>query len=72
MLAGLEDITQGRIYIGENCVNEVAPRDRDVFLAAGAAGHGAIYTQSFHHIQILRKVILRIGSYVNWLVLKLH
>jgi multidrug resistance efflux pump len=51
---------------------DIAPRDRGVFLAAGAVGHGAIYTQSFHHIQILRKVILRIGSYVNWLVLKLH
>jgi multidrug resistance efflux pump len=51
---------------------DIAPRDRGVFLAAGAVGHGAIYTQSFHHIQILRRVILRIGSYVNWLVLKLH
>ena len=51
---------------------DVAPRDRDVFLAAGAVGHGAIYTQSFHHIQILRKVLLRINSYVNWLILKLH
>jgi multiple sugar transport system ATP-binding protein len=30
MLAGLEDVTQGRIYIGDTCVNEVAPRDRDV------------------------------------------
>jgi multidrug resistance efflux pump len=51
---------------------DIAPRDRDVFLAAGAVGHGAIYTQSFHHIQILRKVLLRINSYVNWLILKLH
>lgn len=30
MLAGLEDVTSGKIYIGDNCVNEVSPRDRDV------------------------------------------
>lgn len=51
---------------------DIAPRDRDMFLAAGAVGNGAIYTQRGHHIHIIRKVILRVGSYVNWLVLKLH
>lgn len=30
MLAGLEDPTEGEIYIGERCVNEVSPRDRDI------------------------------------------
>jgi multiple sugar transport system ATP-binding protein len=30
MLAGLENVTSGNIYIGESCVNEVPPRDRDV------------------------------------------
>jgi multiple sugar transport system ATP-binding protein len=30
MLAGLEEVTSGRIYIGDYCVNEVPPRDRDV------------------------------------------
>ena len=30
MLAGLETITSGNISIGESCVNEIAPRDRDV------------------------------------------
>lgn len=51
---------------------DLAEQDRDVFLAAGAVGHGAIYTQYGHHIQIVRKVILRVGSYINWLILKLH
>lgn len=50
----------------------IAERDHALFLAAGAAGHGAIYTRSGHHIHILRKVILRIGSYMNYLILKLH
>jgi len=30
MLAGLENVTSGNIYIGDCCVNEVPPRDRDV------------------------------------------
>jgi multidrug resistance efflux pump len=51
---------------------DIAERDRKVFLAAGALGDGAIYTQHGHHIHIIRKVILRVGSYLNWLILKLH
>lgn len=50
----------------------IAERDRDLFLAAGAVGGGAIYTQHGHHIHIVRKVILRVGSYMNYLILKLH
>ncbi len=30
MVAGLEDITEGEISIGEKTVNEVAPKDRDI------------------------------------------
>ena len=30
MVAGLEDITEGEILIGEKIVNEVAPKDRDI------------------------------------------
>ena len=51
---------------------DIAPRDQDLFLAAGAVGHGAIYTQYGHHVQILRKVILRVGAFLDYLVLKLH
>ena len=50
----------------------VEERDRALFLAAGAAGHAAIYTDHLHAIHIIRKVILRVGSYLNFLVLKLH
>jgi multidrug resistance efflux pump len=50
----------------------IEERDKAVFLAAGAAGHAAIYTDTFEEIHILRKVIIRVGSYVNYLVLKLH
>ena len=50
----------------------VAERDRDVFLAAGAAGHGAIYTDHGAILHVIRKVITRVGSITNYLVLKLH
>lgn len=30
MIAGLEDITEGELYIGEKLVNDVAPKDRDI------------------------------------------
>jgi multidrug resistance efflux pump len=51
---------------------DIAERDRDLFLAAGAVGHGAIYTRYGHHIHLVRKVILRVGAFLDWLVLKLH
>jgi multidrug resistance efflux pump len=47
-------------------------RDKDLFLASGALGMGAIYTDSGAPIHILRKVILRIGTKIDWLILKLH
>ena len=51
---------------------DIADKDKDLFLAAGAAGDAAIYTEHAQFLHILRKVILRVGSYMNWLVLKLH
>jgi len=30
MVAGLEDISEGELYIGDKLVNEVAPKDRDI------------------------------------------
>ena len=47
-------------------------KDADLFLAPGARGHGAVYTHKGEMIHILRKVILRVGAKLDWLVLKLH
>ena len=47
-------------------------KDQDVFLAAGASGHGAIYTEHVAALHLIRMVILRIGSITDYLVLKLH
>ena len=51
---------------------DIDERDREVMMAAGAAGHAAVYTESAKAIHILRMVILRVGAYTDYLVLKLH
>ncbi|HEY2863366.1 MAG TPA: HlyD family secretion protein [Casimicrobiaceae bacterium] len=50
----------------------VAPRDAGLFLPAGAVGHGAIYTEHGVAIQIIRRIVLRIGAKLDYLILKLH
>jgi multidrug resistance efflux pump len=47
-------------------------RDRELLVAAGAAGNAAVYTNRMHAIHILRMVILRVGAYTDYLILKLH
>jgi multidrug resistance efflux pump len=47
-------------------------KDKDIFLAAGAAGAGAVFTDSGHAIHILRKILVRVGAKLDWLILKLH
>jgi multidrug resistance efflux pump len=78
---------QGQLPIGGvNTASGVAPvppnslavrllkdrKDTDLFLASGAQGGGAIYTDSGEPIHILRKIILRVGTKLDWLILKLH
>ncbi|MGH8701735.1 MAG: HlyD family secretion protein, partial [Burkholderiales bacterium] len=51
---------------------DIADKDKDMFMAAGAAGSAAIYTEHLAAIHIIRKVVLRVGAYINYLILKLH
>ena len=37
MIAGLETPTDGEIWIGDRCVNDIAPRDRDVAMVFQSA-----------------------------------
>jgi len=54
-------------------VRLIADRDdKNLFLASGAAGVGAIYTDSGEPVHILRKVIMRVGTKLDALILKLH
>jgi len=50
----------------------VDPKYREHFLAAGARGDAAIYTDQLAAIHIVRKVIVRVGTKMNYLILKLH
>jgi multidrug resistance efflux pump len=50
----------------------LSPKDRDLFLAAGARGAGAIYTEHGKIIHIIRKVFLRVSAKLDWFVFKLH
>ncbi len=46
LLAGLEEITEGKIYIGDRLVNDVAPKDRDiamVFQSYALYPHMSVY-----------------------------
>jgi multidrug resistance efflux pump len=66
--AGIAQLPPGRYAVKF----DVADKDKQLFLAAGAAGDAAIYTERLHAVHIIRKVILRVGSYLNYLILKLH
>jgi multidrug resistance efflux pump len=50
----------------------LAPKDRDLFLAAGARGSGAIYTEKGKILHIIRKVFVRVSAKLDWFVAKLH
>ena len=50
----------------------LAERDKDLFLAAGARVTGAIYTHHLEPIHLIRKVLLRVSSYLNWVIIKHH
>jgi multidrug resistance efflux pump len=50
---------------------DLAEQDKTLFLAAGAAGDAAIYTERMRALHIIRKVSLRVGSYLNYIILKL-
>jgi len=67
MIAGLEELTAGRIYIGDRLVNGLAPRDRDiamVFQSYALYPHMTVYDNmafglKLHHVrkdEIARRV----------------
>ena len=48
----------------------VADRDKSLFLAAGARGSAAIYTEHLALLHIIRKVLLRVSSYLDYVIIK--
>ena len=51
---------------------DIDPKFQNEFFAAGAVGEGAIYTQHLAVIHVIRKVIVRVGAKLDYLILKLH
>ena len=50
----------------------VAEKDNALFLAAGARGAAAIYTEHLTLIHLIRKVLLRTASYFDYIIIKHH
>ena len=48
----------------------VPHQDNSLFLAAGARGAAAIYTERFALIHLVRKVLLRVSSYTDYIIIK--
>jgi multidrug resistance efflux pump len=48
----------------------VDKRDAEVFFAAGARGSAAIYTEHLTLVHIIRKVLLRVASYLDYIIIK--
>jgi multidrug resistance efflux pump len=48
------------------------PKEKQLFLAAGAKGGGAIYTDELKFLHIIRKVFIRVSTKIDWFVFKLH
>jgi hypothetical protein len=50
----------------------VSDRDNALFVAAGARGAAAIYTEHLALIHLIRKVLLRTSAYFDYLIIKHH
>lgn len=61
-----QDLPPGRFAV------QLEPEDSTLFLAAGARGQGAIYTEHGKMIHLVRMVIVRISAKLDYLILKLH
>jgi hypothetical protein len=65
---GLRDISANRF-----AVNLVLDDSKNYpLLPAGAVGEGAVYTDSMAFLHVIRKVMLRVATKLNYIIPKLH
>jgi hypothetical protein len=50
----------------------VGEHDSGLFLAAGARGAAAIYTEHVPLLHLIRKVLIRTSSYLDYVIIKHH
>ncbi|NER82876.1 MAG: ABC transporter ATP-binding protein, partial [Leptolyngbya sp. SIO1D8] len=68
MLAGLESVTEGHIYIGDRRVNEMSPKDRDiamVFQSYALYPHMTVFENMAFSLELQGKGRSAIQSRVN-------
>jgi multidrug resistance efflux pump len=68
---GAAPLPEGRFAV-KLVIDTDREKDANLFLAAGARGAGAIYTDHLQPIHIIRKVLLRVDAYLNWVIIKHH
>ncbi|MBP4061344.1 HlyD family secretion protein [Aeromonas sp. Prich7-2] len=66
--AGLIDQTSAQVPGRLPIVLEITdPEWANYQVIAGSSGQAAIYTEHFHHVAIMRKILMRMGSWLNYL-----
>ncbi len=65
---GLKEIPANRFAVKLN----MDDRHAELLLPAGAVGDGAVYTDHLAFLHIIRKVMLRISTKLNYIIPKLH
>ena len=68
MIAGLEDVTEGEIYIGDKLVNDVPPKDRNiamVFQNYALYPHMSVYENMAFGLKLRKYPKKEINSRVN-------
>ncbi|TFZ40758.1 sn-glycerol-3-phosphate ABC transporter ATP-binding protein UgpC [Soehngenia longivitae] len=69
MIAGLEEITEGEIFIGDKMVNDVSPKDRDiamVFQNYALYPHMSVYDNMAFGLKLSKTPKKEINDRINW------
>ena len=71
MIAGLEEISKGELYIGDRLVNDIAPKDRDiamVFQNYALYPHMTVYENMAFGLKLRRQCPVVRDSVLLWVV----
>lgn len=69
MIAGLEEISEGEIFIGDKMVNDVSPKDRDiamVFQNYALYPHMSVYDNMAFGLKLSKTPKKEINDRINW------